>query len=75
MANVGPQRHRRNKNVGMVVGDFVSNKRCGSPQKLSVKLYPYPRLVPSHLKEYHAVGNIELPSDPNYTTCPFCTHI
>jgi hypothetical protein len=64
-----------NLNVGMGVRDFVSNKRSGFPQKLSVKLHPNPRLVPSHLKEYYAVDHTYLPSDSNYTTCYFCTYI
>jgi hypothetical protein len=75
MANVRPQRHRGNKIIEIVVRDFVSNKRYGSQQKLSVKLQLYPRLVPSHLKGYHAADHIELPSDPNYTTCHFCADI
>jgi len=68
MASIGPQ---GKKNVVMVVRGFVSYKRCGSPQKLSVKLHLHPRLVPSHLKEYHAVDHTELPSDPGYTSCHF----
>ena len=75
MASVGLQVHKGSKNVGMIVRNFVSNKRCGSAQKRSVKHHLYPRLVPSHLKENHAVDHTELPSDPNCTTCHFCTDI
>jgi len=75
MASVGPQSHRGKKHVVMIVRGFVSNKHCGSSQKLSVNLHLYPRLVPSHLKEYHAVDHTELPSDPNYTSFHFFTDI
>jgi hypothetical protein len=57
MANVGSQRHRGNKNVRMVVRDFLSNKRCGSPQKRSVKLRLYRQIQITRLATFAQILN------------------